>query len=90
MILQFRPSLLLRLGTYSPNAATLPAAAAVAERAMVVDPRAEPAYGERVPFVIVAGEPNARLVDKVCFGAVCALKPSSTATASLRVLILPR
>lgn len=32
---------------------------------MVVDPRAEPAYGERVPFVIVAGEPSARLVDKV-------------------------
>ncbi|KIY93231.1 DNA polymerase zeta subunit, partial [Monoraphidium neglectum] len=53
----------VRLGTYSVNAATLPPAAVVAARAMAADPRAEPRHGERVPYVVVYGEPNARLVD---------------------------
>jgi DNA polymerase elongation subunit (family B) len=42
----------VRLGSYSPNAATLPPAAIVAAKAMAVDPRAEPRYGERVPYVV--------------------------------------
>jgi len=29
------------------------------------DPRAEPQYGERVPYVVKAGAPGARLVDRV-------------------------
>lgn len=32
---------------------------------MRIDPRAEPRYGERVPYVVVHGEPGARLVDMV-------------------------
>jgi hypothetical protein len=42
----------VRLGSYSANAATLPPAAIVAAKAMAADPRAEPRYGERVPFVV--------------------------------------
>jgi DNA polymerase elongation subunit (family B) len=42
----------VRLGSYSSNAATLPPAAIVAAKAMAADPRAEPRYGERVPFVV--------------------------------------
>eukprot|EP00850_Spirogloea_muscicola_P013421 SM000091S24579 [mRNA] locus=s91:158707:170125:- [translate_table: standard] len=55
----------VRLGSYSPNAAVLPPAAIVASKAMVVDPRAEPRYAERIPYVVVYGEPGARLVDMV-------------------------
>lgn len=29
------------------------------------DPRAEPQYGERVPYVVKAGAPGARLMDRV-------------------------
>lgn len=55
----------VRLGTYSANAATVPPAAVVAARAMAADPRAEPRFGERVPYVVVYGEPGSRLVDLV-------------------------
>ncbi|GLC55953.1 hypothetical protein PLESTB_001048500, partial [Pleodorina starrii] len=55
----------VRLGTYSANAATVPPAAVVATKAMAADPRAEPRYAERVPYVVVYGEPGARLVDLV-------------------------
>eukprot|EP00850_Spirogloea_muscicola_P022205 SM000282S10608 [mRNA] locus=s282:114607:126097:- [translate_table: standard] len=55
----------VRLGSYSLNAAVLPPAAIVASKAMVVDPRAEPRYAERIPYVVVYGEPGARLVDMV-------------------------
>ncbi|PNT74600.1 hypothetical protein BRADI_1g18510v3 [Brachypodium distachyon] len=55
----------VRLGTYSSRASTLPPAAIVATKAMLSDPRAEPRYGERVPYVVIHGEPGARLVDMV-------------------------
>ena len=55
----------VRLGTYSARAAVIPPAALVATRAMATDPRAEPRYGERVPYVVVYGEPGARLADMV-------------------------
>lgn len=32
---------------------------------MVIDPRSEPQYGERVPYVVVHGGPGARLADQV-------------------------
>ena len=32
---------------------------------MALDPRAEPRYGERVPYVVVCGGPSARLMDLV-------------------------
>uniref|UniRef100_A0A2P2J1R4 DNA-directed DNA polymerase n=1 Tax=Rhizophora mucronata TaxID=61149 RepID=A0A2P2J1R4_RHIMU len=56
----------VRLGTYSARASSsLPPAAIVATKAMRVDPRAEPCYAERVPFVVIHGEPGARLTDMV-------------------------
>ncbi|CAM8925363.1 unnamed protein product [Rhodiola kirilowii] len=56
----------VRLGTYSTrNSSSLPPAAIVATKAMRVDPRAEPRYGERVPYIVVHGDPGARLVDMV-------------------------
>jgi DNA polymerase zeta len=55
----------VRLGTYSARAGIIPPAALVATRAMAADPRAEPRYGERVPYVVIYGEPGARLVDMV-------------------------
>ena len=44
---------------------SLPPAAAVASAALARDPRAEPLYGERVPYVVVYGAPGARLKDLV-------------------------
>lgn len=55
----------VRLGTYSSRASSLPPAAIVATKAMRNDPRAEPRYAERIPYVVVHGEPGARLVDMV-------------------------
>lgn len=55
----------VRLGTYSMKASSLPPAAIVATKSMRVDPRAEPRYGERIRYVVVHGEPGARLVDMV-------------------------
>ena len=56
----------VRLGSYSTAAtASLPPAAIIAMKAMRADPRREPRYGERVPYVVVNGEPGARLVDMV-------------------------
>jgi DNA polymerase zeta len=37
----------------------------VAGQAMAQDPRAEPRFAERIPFVVVVGPPGARLVDQV-------------------------
>ena len=31
---------------------------------MLRDPRAEPQYGERVPYVVITGAPGARLIDR--------------------------
>ncbi|KAF8098172.1 hypothetical protein N665_0272s0038 [Sinapis alba] len=56
----------VRLGTYSTrDSSLLPPAAIVATKAMRVDPRTEPRYAERVPYVVIHGEPGARLVDMV-------------------------
>ncbi|XP_054790438.1 DNA polymerase zeta catalytic subunit isoform X2 [Prosopis cineraria] len=55
----------VRLGSYSARTSSLPPAAIVATKAMRFDPRAEPRYAERVPYVVIHGEPGARLVDVV-------------------------
>jgi len=52
----------VRLGTYSGN---LPPAALVSTQMMMRDPRAEPRYGERVPYVVISGSPNSKLQDLV-------------------------
>ena len=47
-----------RLGTYSSAAGVVrPPAAIVAEQMMARDPRAEPKFGERVPYVVVQSHP---------------------------------
>lgn len=61
----------VKLGRYR-NPASLPPAAVVATRAMMADPRAEPRYKERVPYVVVHGTPGARLVDLVVAPEVAA------------------
>ncbi|ETL80985.1 hypothetical protein L917_18572 [Phytophthora nicotianae] len=53
----------VRLGTYSNGSA--PPAALVSVKAMGKDPRAEPRYAERVPYVVINGPPGARLMDLV-------------------------
>jgi DNA polymerase zeta len=63
----------VRLGTYAAERAlggalassSIPPAALVATKAMDRDPRAEPRYGERISYVVVHGEPGARLIDMV-------------------------
>jgi hypothetical protein len=51
----------------------LPPAAIVASKAMAKDPRAEPKYAERIRYVVVHGEPGARLVDMVGGASLAAL-----------------
>ncbi|KAK4595861.1 hypothetical protein RGQ29_014087 [Quercus rubra] len=56
----------VRLGTYcTRSSSSLPPAAIVATKAMRADPRAEPRYAERIPYVVIHGEPGARLIDMV-------------------------
>ena len=59
----------VRLGTYAGEAnnssTSIPPAALVATKAMAKDPRREPRFGERVRYVVVHGEPGARLIDMV-------------------------
>lgn len=53
----------VRLGTYSERG-TLPAGAMISTKRMLDDPRQEPQYGERVPYVVVTGAPGSRLIDR--------------------------
>lgn len=53
----------VRLGTYSERG-TLPAGAMISTKRMLEDPRLEPQYGERVPYVVVTGAPGSRLIDR--------------------------
>ncbi|KAM7201381.1 hypothetical protein V8F20_004845 [Naviculisporaceae sp. PSN 640] len=53
----------VKLGTYSDKG-PLPPGAQISARKMADDARAEPQYGERVPYVVAAGGPGARLVDR--------------------------
>lgn len=54
----------VRLGTYSDKVAP-PPAALVSMQMMERDPRAEPKYGERIPYVVVNGGPQSKLMDLV-------------------------
>jgi DNA polymerase zeta len=53
----------VKLGTYSERGQP-PPGALLATKRMLADPRAEPQYGERVPYVVVTGAPGARLIDR--------------------------
>jgi DNA polymerase elongation subunit (family B) len=53
----------VKLGNY--RAKTLPPGAHLSVKRIENDPRSEPQYGERVPFVVVYKGPNQRLIDTV-------------------------
>jgi DNA polymerase zeta len=53
----------VKLGSYSAKGPG-PAGAMVSTKRMLEDARAEPQYGERVPYVVVSGAPGARLIDR--------------------------
>ena len=53
----------VKLGTYSEKGPP-PPGALISTRRMLEDPRAEPQYGERVPYVVITGAPGARLIDR--------------------------
>ncbi|KAH6630128.1 hypothetical protein B0J18DRAFT_420267, partial [Chaetomium sp. MPI-SDFR-AT-0129] len=53
----------IKLGTYSAKGPG-PPGALISTKRMLEDARAEPQYGERVPYVVVSGAPGARLIDR--------------------------
>ena len=53
----------VKLGTYSDKGPP-PPGALISTRRMIEDPRLEPQYGERVPYVVITGGPGARLIDR--------------------------
>jgi len=53
----------VKLGTYSDRGRP-PPGAIIATKRMLTDPRTEPQYGERVPYVVINGAPGARLADR--------------------------
>ena len=53
----------VKLGTYSDKGLP-PPGALISAKKMLEDPRAEPQYGERVPYVVITGAPGARLADR--------------------------
>lgn len=53
----------VKLGTYSERGLP-PPGALVATKKMARDERMEPQYGERVPYVVIAGAPESRLADR--------------------------
>ncbi|KAK1995701.1 DNA polymerase family B [Colletotrichum falcatum] len=53
----------VKLGTYSDKGPP-PPGALISTKKMLEDARAEPQYGERVPYVVITGAPGARLVDR--------------------------
>ncbi|KAI0385004.1 hypothetical protein F5Y04DRAFT_203542 [Hypomontagnella monticulosa] len=53
----------VKLGTYSDRGPP-PPGALISTKKMLEDSRAEPQYGERVPYVVVSGAPGARLIDR--------------------------
>ena len=53
----------VKLGTYSEKGLP-PPGALISTRRMLEDPRTEPQYGERVPYIVITGAPGARLIDR--------------------------
>lgn len=53
----------VRLGTYSERGLP-PPGALISTKKMLEDPRMEPQYRERVPYVVVTGAPGSRLIDR--------------------------
>lgn len=67
----------VKLGTYADKGPP-PPGALISTRKMLADPRTEPQYGERVPYVVVTGAPGARLIDR-CVAPETLLKDDACA-----------
>lgn len=65
----------VKLGSYADKGPP-PPGALISTRRMLADPRLEPQYGERVPYVVITGAPNARLIDR-CVAPDVLLKDDS-------------
>lgn len=70
----------VRLGTYSVNGLP-PPGALISARRMLSDPRREPQYGERVPYVVINGAPWERLADRCVSPEVLLNNPHLTLDA---------
>jgi DNA polymerase zeta len=66
----------VKLGTYSDKGPP-PPGALISTRRMLEDPRTEPQYGERVPYVVITGGPGARLIDRCVAPEVLLQDPQS-------------
>lgn len=66
----------VKLGKYKEGG-TLPAGAKLSADKMAVDMRFEPQYRERIPYVVVAGPPKSRLIDR-CVSPETLLKNATT------------
>ncbi|KAG8629506.1 hypothetical protein KVT40_003371 [Elsinoe batatas] len=53
----------VKLGTYAERGPP-PPGALIATKRMLRDPRKEPQYGERIPYVVIAGAPGAKLFER--------------------------
>ncbi|KAJ3734863.1 hypothetical protein DFJ43DRAFT_1130593 [Lentinula guzmanii] len=72
----------VKMGTYSDKGPPPPGVAVAAKRTLL-DPGDEPQYGERVPYVIVRGEPGSKLVDR-------AMDPSEfLRNPSVNIVLIP-
>ncbi|OCH96164.1 hypothetical protein OBBRIDRAFT_816122 [Obba rivulosa] len=81
----------VRMGTYSDKGPP-PPGVAVAARRMLQDPNDEPQYGDRIPYVIIRGDPGSRLVDRAVAPEVLLENPQMHLDAAYyisRVLIPP-
>lgn len=67
----------VKLGTYADKGPP-PPGALISTRRMLEDPRTEPQYGERVPYVVITGAPGARLIDR-CVAPEQLLRDDGTA-----------
>ncbi|KAJ3750399.1 hypothetical protein DFH05DRAFT_73135 [Lentinula detonsa] len=81
----------VKMGTYSDKGPPPPGVAVAAKRTLL-DPGDEPQYGERVPYVIVRGEPGSKLVDRAMDPSEFLRNPHTQLDATYyisRVLIPP-
>ena len=53
----------VKLGTYADKGPP-PPGALIATKRMLRDPRTEPQYGERIPYIVIAGAPGAKLYER--------------------------
>lgn len=70
----------VKLGNYKEGG-VLPAGAKISAEKMAVDMRFEPQYKERIPYVVVAGPPKSRLIDRCVSPEELLQNPSLTLDA---------